>query len=133
MRNLFALRMEHVAVAVPHLLVLQSLALLDDLFESRHRGREVDDGDDPAAAAVVQLVGDLTGRVAGEESFLAELAGECLERHLDRFVELADRLELVVFREPVVLAGLLDLHEDLDRFRENFVSGTSKARLLWGR
>ena len=75
-RDFFPLRMEHVAVAVPHLLVLQSLALLDDLFESRQRGREIDDGDDPAAAAVVQLVGHLASRVAGEENLLAELAGE---------------------------------------------------------
>src|SRR4051794_9412896 len=36
-RDLLPLGMEHVAVAVPYLLVLQALALLDDLLEGRER------------------------------------------------------------------------------------------------
>ena len=66
-RDLLALRVEHVAVAVPDLLVLEALALLDDLLERAQRRREVGDGDDAAAAAVVEGVGHLARRVAAEE------------------------------------------------------------------
>src|SRR5205823_12023473 len=65
-RDLFALGMEHVAVAVPPLLMLQALALLDDLAERGERGCEVMNGDDAPAAAVVQLVRDLPGWIAAE-------------------------------------------------------------------
>ena len=104
MRDLVPLGVEHVAVAVPDLLVLQALALLDDLLERGERRGQVGDGDDPAAAAVVERVGHLPRRVAAEERLLAELAGEPLQRLLDRLVELADRLELVVLGQAVVLA-----------------------------
>ena len=115
MRDLLPLGVEHVAVAVPDLLVLEALALLDDLLERAQRGREVGDGDDPPAAAVVERVGDLARGVAGEELRLAELGGEPLERLLDRLVELADRLEVVVLGQPVVLARPLDQQERLER------------------
>ena len=97
----------------------ESLALLDDLLERRDRRGQVGDGDDPPAAAVVQLVGHLPRRVAAEERLLAELGGEPLQRLLDRLVELADRLELVVLGRAVVLGGTLDLEEHFDGiFRE---------------
>ena len=114
-RDLVSLGMEHVPVAVPHLLVLQSLTLLNDLPERRQGRLEVNDADDPAGAAVVELVAHLPGRVAAEERLLAQLGGEVPQRGFDRVVELADRLELVVLRKSLVLGGPLDLHEHLDR------------------
>jgi hypothetical protein len=120
-RDLLPLGMEHVAVAVPDLLVLEPFALLDDLPERLQRRREVGDGDDPAAAAVVQLVGDLTGGVAAEERLFAELVAQPNERLLDRLVELADRLELVVLQQAVMLVGALDPHEGLDGLRRELL------------
>ena len=107
--------MEHVAVAVPDLLVLEALALLDDLLERAQRRLEVGDGDDAAAAAVVEGVGHLPRGVAAEELGLAQLCGHALQRLLDRLVELADRLEVVVLGQPVVLARPLDQQERLER------------------
>jgi hypothetical protein len=52
----------------------------------------VSPGDDPAAAAVVELVRDLSRRIAGKERPLTERLRELGECDRDCFVELADRL-----------------------------------------
>ena len=114
-RDFLPLGVEHVAVAVPDLLVLEALALLDDLLERAQPGGEVGDGDDPPGAAVVEGVGDLPRAVAAEELGLAHLTGEPLQRLLDRLVELAERLEVVVLGEAVVPGRPLDLEECLQR------------------
>ena len=71
MRYLASVGVGHVAVAVPDLPVLQAFALLDDLPERGQRRLQVADGDDPAAAAVVELVGDQSRGVAVEDGVLA--------------------------------------------------------------
>ena len=114
MGDLLALGVEHAAVAVPDLLVLEPLTLLDHLAERCERRLEPRDGDDAAAAAVVELVGHLARRVAAEQRGLARLGAEAPKPELDRLVELADRLELVVLRQAVMLVGTLDPHEGLD-------------------
>jgi hypothetical protein len=69
---------------------------------------EVVDRDDAAAAAVVELIGDLPPRVAAEEDVLAEPVRQLHECDLDRFVELADGLVGVVLRQAVVLGWTFD-------------------------
>lgn len=114
MGDLLAIGMSDAAVLIPDLLMLQTLALLDDLGKGSQRRLEIADHDDSAAATVVQIVADLPPRIAAEHDRLAEVPRQANQTHLERLVELADRLIQVVLRKAVMLAGPLNLQERRD-------------------
>ena len=63
MGDLLTIGMEHVVVAIPHVVVSGARALLDDLLQSLERRGEIGDGDDVARTSVGELVGHLASRV----------------------------------------------------------------------
>ena len=71
-RDLLAVGMDVVVVAVPHLDMCGALALFHDLVERGKRRGEAVDRDD-AASARERRVGDLASRVAAKHAWLAEI------------------------------------------------------------
>lgn len=107
--------MEHVAVAVPHLGVLQSFALLLDFLDRRQRRRQICHGDDAATACVVEARRrDLPRRIAAEHRGLTKFATQTPQPFPDRLVELPNRVIPVVFRRCIGRFGPLDVLERLD-------------------
>jgi len=73
-RDLLALRVEHVPVTVPDLRAGRAFALLDDLAERVERRREVLHSDHPATASAQVGIADLTSGVAAEDGVLPSVA-----------------------------------------------------------
>ena len=115
-RDRLVLRVEHVARAIPHLRVLQALALLFDLVDRLERRCQVVYRDDAAAPAIHEVLrGELAHGVTREDLRLAKGGAECCDARLDRLVELPNGVVAVVLRWRVRSLGPLDAHERLDR------------------